>query len=54
MPKQFKGLSSMDPEKQRKIASKGGKYAYPQGRAYTCDSQEAAEAGLKDRSEGKE
>lgn len=37
----------MDPEKQREIASKGGKAAHEKGTAHEFDSQEAREAGRK-------
>ena len=37
----------MDEEKQREIASKGGKAAHAKGTAHEFDSQEAAEAGRK-------
>jgi hypothetical protein len=42
-----KGFASMDPEKQREIASKGGKAAHEKGTAHEWDSQEASEAGKK-------
>lgn len=37
----------MDPEKQREIASKGGRAAHQQGVAHEFNSQEAREAGRK-------
>ena len=37
----------MDEEKQREIASKGGKAAHQKGTAHEFDSREAAEAGRK-------
>lgn len=37
----------MDAEKQREIASKGGKAAHEKGTAHEFDSQEAREAGRK-------
>ncbi len=42
-----KGFASMDPEKQRKIASKGGKAAHRKGTAHEFTSEEAREAGRK-------
>ena len=35
----------MDPEKQREIASEGGKAAHEQGTAHEFTSEEAREAG---------
>lgn len=35
----------MDPERQREIASKGGKAAHEKGTAHEFDSAEAREAG---------
>ncbi|HWA52093.1 MAG TPA: KGG domain-containing protein [Patescibacteria group bacterium] len=40
-----KGFASMDPDKQRKIASKGGKAAHKNGTAHEWTSEEAKEAG---------
>jgi len=37
----------MDPEKQRRIASKGGKAAHAKGRAHEWTVDEAREAGRK-------
>jgi general stress protein YciG len=37
----------MDPEKQKKIASKGGKAAHAKGRAHEWTVEEAREAGRK-------
>jgi len=37
----------MDPEKQRRIASKGGKAAHAKGRAHEWTVEEAREAGRK-------
>jgi uncharacterized protein len=45
MEKDKRGFASMDPEEQRKIASRGGKSAHAQGRAHKWDSKQAAEAG---------
>ncbi|HVY72706.1 MAG TPA: KGG domain-containing protein [Candidatus Paceibacterota bacterium] len=42
-----RGFAGMDPDKQREIASKGGKAAHEKGTAHEFDSQEAAEAGAK-------
>src|SRR5262245_60285499 len=43
----LRGFASMDPAKQREIASKGGQAAHQSGRAHEFDSREAAEAGRK-------
>ena len=40
-----RGFASMDKEKQREIASKGGKAAHEKGTAHEFDSEEAREAG---------
>ena len=40
-----RGFASMDDDKQREIASKGGQAAHEQGTAHEFDSKEAAEAG---------
>ena len=42
-----RGFASMDPNKQREIASKGGKAAHAKGTAHEFDSGEAREAGRK-------
>ena len=42
-----RGLASMDEEKQREIASQGGKAAHEQGTAHEFTSEEAREAGRK-------
>ncbi len=42
-----RGFASMDPEKQREIASKGGKAAHQKGSAHEFNSQEARQAGKK-------
>ena len=42
-----RGFASMDAEKQREIASKGGKAAHEKGTAHEFDSAEAREAGRK-------
>ncbi len=41
------GFASMTKEKQREIASKGGKAAHAQGTAHEWNSKEAAEAGRR-------
>ena len=45
--KSERGFASMDDEKQREIASKGGKAAHDKGTAHEFDSKEAQEAGRK-------
>lgn len=42
-----RGFASMDEEKQREIASKGGRSAHESGNAHEFDSEEAREAGKK-------
>ena len=42
-----RGFASMDAEKQRQIASKGGRTAHEKGRAHQFTSEEAREAGRK-------
>lgn len=42
-----RGFASMDENKQRKIASQGGKAAHESGRAHEFNSEEAREAGRK-------
>lgn len=42
-----RGFASMDDEKQREIASKGGKAAHEKGTAHEFTSEEAREAGRK-------
>lgn len=46
-PKSTGGFASMDPSKQRSIASKGGKAAHAQGRAHEFTAEEARSAGRK-------
>ncbi len=41
------GFAGMDPDKQRKIASKGGKAAHRKGTAHEWSSEEARQAGRK-------
>lgn len=45
--KERRGFASMSPEKQRQIASKGGKAAHKNGTAHEWDKDEAREAGRK-------
>src|SRR4051812_30067218 len=40
-----RGFASMDPEKQREIASEGGKAAHASGNAHEFNSEEARRAG---------
>jgi general stress protein YciG len=48
MPEKLRrGFASMDLEKRRIIASKGGKAAHEKGRAHEFTSEEAREAGRK-------
>lgn len=42
-----RGFASMDEDKQREIASKGGKAAHESGNAHEFTSEEAREAGKK-------
>ena len=42
-----RGFASMNAEKQREIARKGGRAAHEKGTAHEFDSQEAREAGRK-------
>ena len=42
-----RGFASMDPAKQREIASKGGRAAHAKGTAHEFSSEEAREAGRK-------
>ncbi len=45
--KSRRGFASMDPERQRQIASKGGRAAHEQGKAHEWTSEEARAAGRK-------
>ena len=45
--KERRGFASMSPEKQRDIASKGGRAAHQKGTAHEWSSDEAREAGRK-------
>jgi hypothetical protein len=47
MGKEDRGFASMDPDKQREIARKGGKVAHEKGRAHQWSREEAREAGRK-------
>jgi uncharacterized protein len=47
MSKSKRGFASMDPDKQRAIASKGGKSAHEQGTAHEFTSEKAKQAGKK-------
>ena len=42
-----RGFASMDEDKQREIASKGGKAAHQKGTAHEFTSEEAKKAGQK-------
>ena len=42
-----RGFAAMDSQKQREIASKGGRAAHQSGRAHEFTSEEAREAGRK-------
>jgi general stress protein YciG len=42
-----RGFASMDPDKQKSIASKGGKAAHAKGTAHEFTPDEAREAGRK-------
>jgi general stress protein YciG len=42
-----RGFASMDPERQRQIASQGGKAAHEKGTAHEFTPEEAREAGSK-------
>jgi general stress protein YciG len=46
-PKKRRGFAAMSPEKQREIASKGGKSAHAKGTAHQFTSEEARQAGVK-------
>jgi hypothetical protein len=45
--KERRGFASMSPEKQRDIASRGGKAAHRKGTAHQWSSDEARDAGRK-------
>jgi general stress protein YciG len=42
-----RGFGAMDPEKQREIASEGGKASHEKGTGHEFTSEEAREAGRK-------
>ncbi len=42
-----RGFASMDPQRQREIASLGGKAAHASGKAHEFNTAEAREAGRK-------
>ena len=42
-----RGFAAMDPERQRQIASEGGKAAHASGKAHQFNTAEAREAGRK-------
>ncbi len=46
-PRKPRGFAAMDPEKQRLIASKGGRIAHQRGHAHEFTPEEAREAGRK-------
>ena len=46
-PKQLRGFAAMDPERQREIASLGGKAAHAQGKAHRWTSETCREAAQK-------
>jgi general stress protein YciG len=45
--RESRGFAAMDPERQREIASHGGRAAHRSGNAHEFDSAEAREAGRK-------
>lgn len=45
--KKRRGFAAMSPEKQREIASKGGKSAHQKGTAHQFTPEEARQAGTK-------
>lgn len=47
MPIEDRGFASMDKNRQREIASKGGKAAHEKGTAHEWTPDEAREAGRK-------
>ena len=49
-----RGFASMDPSRQREIASKGGKAAHQQGVAHEWTPDEARKAGRKGGEAGRE
>ena len=47
MSKEERGFASMNPARQREIASKGGRAAHQKGTAHEWTREEAREAGRK-------
>ena len=47
MATEDRGFASMDPDKQRQIARKGGRAAHQKGTAHEWTSEEARTAGRK-------
>jgi general stress protein YciG len=47
-----RGFASMDPERQREIASEGGRAAHASGNAHEFTSEEAREAGKRSHGSG--
>ena len=47
MGKEHRGFASMDRDKQREIARKGGKAAHVKGTAHEWSSEQARDAGRK-------
>jgi general stress protein YciG len=47
MSTRLRGFASMDPEKQKEIARKGGRAAHMKGTAHEWTSEEARVAGRK-------
>ncbi len=45
--KRPRGFAAMDPDRQREIASKGGRIAHLRGNAHEFTTEEAREAGRK-------
>lgn len=46
-PKSLRGFAAMDPQRQREIASLGGRAAHQSGHAHEFTSEEARAAGKK-------
>jgi general stress protein YciG len=51
--KKSRGFAAMDPERQRAIASKGGRAAHESGKAHEWSSEEARAAGRAAHESGK-
>ena len=45
--KERRGFASMSPERQREIASKGGRAAHEKGTAHEWTAEEARRAGVR-------